>query len=154
MGLLPPDEFLWHNREIGLGLVSELLMVTENSFNVLITGATTPLGREVTRQLAARGHHVTGLTEGSANATLVRQDGGIPAFVTDPFRISELKSVFHAAQADVVLHLVPQLINGFPRRDLPWEATLPMVGEGAIALVRAAEQSNNPYFIYPSFAFL
>lgn len=129
-------------------------MQPANPLNVFITGATTALGREVTRQLAARGHHVTGLTDGSDGAAQVRQDGGIPAFVSDPFRAGELKSLLRAAQADVVLHLTPQLMNGFPHRALPWDAAGRHVTEGTSALLQAARETDVKFFVYPSFTFV
>lgn len=129
-------------------------MQSANPLNVLITGATTALGREVTRQLAARGHHVTGLTDGSANAAKVRQDGGIPAFVTDPFRAGEFKSLLRAAQADVALHLTPQLTNGFPRRDLAWAEATRAVSDGTAALLHAAQETGVKFLVYPSFTYV
>lgn len=129
-------------------------MQSANPLNILITGAATALGREVTRQLAARGHHITGLTDGSVNATKVRQDGGIPAFATDPFRAGEFKSVLRAAQAEVALHLTPQLMNGFPRRETPWDDTNRAVTEGTTALLEAAQETGVKFFIYASFAFV
>ncbi|NWG15994.1 MAG: NAD-dependent epimerase/dehydratase family protein [Chloroflexi bacterium] len=125
-----------------------------NPLNVFITGATTALGRAVTRRLVARGHRVTGLTPDSAHATLARQDGAIPAFITDPFRAGELKSLLRAAEADVVLHLTPQLVNGFPRRGLDWAQNDRALREGLPALHRAAIEAGVKFFVLPSYTFL
>lgn len=125
-----------------------------NPLNVFITGVTTALGRAVTRQLVARGHRVTGLTPNSDHAALARQDGAIPAFITDPFRAGELKSLLRAAEAEVVLHLTPQLVNGFPRRGLDWEANDRALREGLPALQRAAVEAGVRFFVFPSYAFI
>lgn len=129
-------------------------MQTANPLNVFITGAATALGCEVTRQLKARGHHVTGVVDGSASAAKVRQGGAIPAFVTDPFRVGEWKSLLGAAQADVVMHLTPQLANGFPRRELAWDEISRDITEGTPALLQAAQEAGVKFFVYPSFTFV
>lgn len=129
-------------------------MQTANSLNVFITGADTALGREVTRQLVARGHHVTGLVEGSDGAAKARQDGAIPAYVSDPFRAGEFKSLIGAAQADVVIHLTPQLANGFPSRDLAWDDLSRAITGGTTALLQAAREAGVKFFVYPSFGFV
>jgi nucleoside-diphosphate-sugar epimerase len=101
---------------------------------VFLTGATTALGQAVTRQLRARGHRVTGLTVGSANAARVRANGGIPAFA-DPLRVGELRSALHSAAADVALHLAAADTLGFPH---PRTALDAHSGAAASALLEAA----------------
>ncbi len=121
--------------------------------NVFLTGAATALGREVTRMLVARGHRVTGLTEGAAGAALVRQAGGIPAF-SDPLRVGEIRSVLHSAQAEVALHLAPQTLNGFPNRHTDWEAGQRGLREGSYALLEAAQAAGVGCVVILSYAFL
>ena len=129
-------------------------MQTHQPLNLFITGAASALGREVTRQLVARGHRVTGLTDGSDNAAKVRQDGAVPAFATDPSRAGEMKSLLHAAQADVALHLSPQLANGFPRPDLPWETASQAITDGTPALLQAAQEAGTKFLVTTSFTFV
>ncbi|MBI5668206.1 MAG: NAD(P)-dependent oxidoreductase [Chloroflexi bacterium] len=129
-------------------------MQTANPVNVFITGAATALGREVTRRLKARGHQVTGVVDGSNNAARARQDGAIPAFITDPFRAGEWRSLLRAAQTAVVMHLTPQLANSFPRRDLAWDDLSRAITEGTPALLQAASEAGVKFFVYPSFAFV
>lgn len=121
--------------------------------NVFLTGAATALGREVTRLLAARGHRVIGLTDSSAGAALVRQDGGIPAF-SDPLRAGEIQSVLRGAQTEVVLHLSPQVFNGFPSRHSGWETGGHSLILGTRALLAAAEMAGVASMVYAGCAFL
>lgn len=50
---------------------------TDSPLSIFITGASTELGRETTRQLVARGHRVTELTQEKDGATAVLADGGL-----------------------------------------------------------------------------
>jgi nucleoside-diphosphate-sugar epimerase len=117
---------------------------------VFITGATGALGREVTRQLRAAGHRVTGATTGYENAALVRADGGIPAY-PDLMRAGEMRSVMVAAKADVVVNLAPQLPNHLPQMTAKWDAEL--MNEGVDALLEAAEAAGVKFVIHTSYAF-
>lgn len=118
------------------------------SLNIFITGGTTALGREATRQLAARGHKVTALTQGSAGAVMVRQDGGLPAY-SDPFRAGEMRSLLLMSKADVVLHLMPQMVNNFPHRDTDWVTNTRVLKEGTNALLEAASATGVKFIVYP-----
>lgn len=118
--------------------------------SIFITGATSALGREVTRRLTAAGHRVTGATVGYENAALVRADGGIPAF-PDLLRAGELRSAIQAAKADVVINLAPQLANHFPQARGDWNAKL--VNEGVSAVLEAAQAAGVQFVIHSSYAF-
>ncbi|MCB9450533.1 MAG: NAD(P)-dependent oxidoreductase [Anaerolineaceae bacterium] len=121
--------------------------------NVFITGATTDIGRELTRQLGSRGHRVTGQTSGMEGAVHVRADGGLPAF-SDPLRPGELKSMVQVAEADVVIHALPQLGNDFPRKDTPWGYAERSLTEGVPALLEAAATLGVKYVILLSYGFI
>lgn len=118
--------------------------------SVFVTGATGALGREVTRQLRAAGHRVTGATNGYENAALVRADGGIPAY-PDLMRAGEMRSVMVAAKTDVVLNLAPQLPNHLPQVDAEWDASL--MREGVEALLEAAKEAEVKFVVHASYAF-
>jgi nucleoside-diphosphate-sugar epimerase len=125
--------------------------ITETaSLSVFITGATGALGREVTRQLRAAGHRVTGATDGYENAALVRADGGIPAY-PDLLRAGELRSVMVAAKTDVVVNLAPQLPNHLPQAPADWDARL--VNEGVEALLEASGAAGVKFVVHTSYAF-
>lgn len=131
-------------------------MQNENSpaLSIFLTAASSGLGREVTRQAVARGHRVTGLTDGSAGAALVRADGGLPAF-SDPFRAGEIKSLLKMASADVVIQIATQSTNSFPLKSTPWYDSNRILTEGTNALLDAVSESESVKFIvYASYAFL
>jgi nucleoside-diphosphate-sugar epimerase len=123
------------------------------SLNVFITGATDAPGREVIRQLAARGRRVAGLTQGVDGANAVRQAGGIPAF-GDPLRAGELRSLMLAAEADVAMHLAPQAVNIVPMRATPWEEVANTLTRSTAAFLEAARAGGVKLVIYASYAFL
>lgn len=115
--------------------------------NIVVTAATSSLGREVVRKLAARGHKVTGFTQGSEGAAKVREDGGLPAY-PDLFRAGEIKSALHMAQADVVIHTAPMAGNVFPYRELPWEDHVRLLTDGTTALLDAVSESSVKFIVY------
>jgi nucleoside-diphosphate-sugar epimerase len=121
--------------------------------NVFITGATDAVGRELTRQLVAKGSRVTGLTHGTSGAQTVRQDGGIAAF-GDPLRAGELKSLMLAAEADVAMHLAAQAFNVVPMRSTAWDEAADTLTRGTAAFLEAARAKGVKFVIYASYAFL
>lgn len=121
--------------------------------NVFITGASDAVGREVIRQLAAKGSRVAGLTQGVDGARDVRRDGGIAAF-GNPFRAGELKSLMHAAEAEVVMHLATQTFNTLPMRATPWDEATDILTRGTAAFVEATKASGVKFAVYVSYAFL
>jgi nucleoside-diphosphate-sugar epimerase len=127
-------------------------MLNNNStpvLNVVVTAATSPLGRETVRQLVARGHNVTGLTQGSDGAAKVRADGGLPAY-SDLYRAGEIKSILTMAKADVVIHTAPQLINTFPCKNAPWDEGQRILTEGTSALLKAVEGTTVKFIVFTS----
>ena len=118
--------------------------------NVLVTGATGALGREVTRQLSAAGHHVVGTTNGYENAAIVRADGGIPAY-PDLLRAGEIRSIMLASKTDVVINCAPQIANHLPQKPAHWDARL--VNEGVAALLEAAQAAEVKFVVHTSYAF-
>lgn len=126
--------------------------MTNNALNVFVTGATTAAGREVVRQLSARGHKVTGLTVGSDGAAKVRQDGGLPTY-SDPLRAGELKSLLRMMPYDVVIHLEPQVANCFPIRTSDWDGAMHTVAASTSAITEAAAETGVKFLVHSSFAF-
>jgi nucleoside-diphosphate-sugar epimerase len=121
--------------------------------NVFITGATDAAGREVTRQLSARGRRVIGLTTGVDGAQRVRQDGGIAAF-GDPLRAGEVQSVMTAAEASFAVHLATQAANGVPMRTIDWDAAAGFITRSTAAFLQAAKEKGVTFAVYASYAFL
>jgi nucleoside-diphosphate-sugar epimerase len=128
-----------------------MLPANNSALHVFLTGASTPVGREVTRLLVSRGHRVTGLTQGSEGAAQVRQDGGLPVY-SDMFRAGEVKSMLAVAKADVVVHAAALAMNSFPTAGLTWDDRV--LTDATAALLEAAQAKEVKFFVYPSFAFL
>ncbi len=125
--------------------------ITETApLNVLVTGATNALGRELVRQLSAAGHKVVGTTNGYENAALVHADGGIPGY-PDLLRAGELRSLLTAFKTDVVINAAPQTANHLPQLPAAWDVQL--VNQGAAALVEAAQGTDVKFIIHTSYAF-
>lgn len=116
-----------------------------------LTGATTFVGRAVTRYLVAQGHRVTGMTYGSDGANQVRADGGLPVFA-DPQRAGEIKSMLRMAQADVLVNLAPQAANQLPQYSSEWRE--PWFTDQVTALSEAAQAAGVKFVVQTSFAFL
>jgi nucleoside-diphosphate-sugar epimerase len=126
-----------------------MLNANNSSLSLVVTAATSSLGRETTRQLARRGHRITGLTDGSAGAAQVRQDGGLPAY-SDPLRAGELKSIIRMAGADVVVHLLPQEINYFPHKGLDGAQLSRRIADSTKALVEAVQDTSAKFIVFLS----
>jgi nucleoside-diphosphate-sugar epimerase len=125
-----------------------MLNANNASLSIFLTAATSSLGREVTRQFVARGHRVTGLTDGSEGATVLRKEGALPAY-SDPFRAGELKSIIRMA-ADVVVHVLPQENNVFPHKGLTWATSRRVLNDSTAALLDAANGAGAKFVIFLS----
>jgi uncharacterized protein YbjT (DUF2867 family) len=110
---------------------------------VAITGATGYMGRALTAQLVARGHHVRALIRPGSRHRVV--PGAEPVTV-DLFNVSELARALW--DRDTVVHLVgtahpnPSKAEEFQRVDLP----------AARACIAAAARNGLPHFVYVSVA--
>lgn len=121
--------------------------------SVFITGATTGVGRVLTRQLVARGYSVTGLVDSTAAGDLHRMDGGLPVY-GDGLRRETIRAFLNMARADVAVHLAPQALNVIPHYLPDWKAHARMVAKSTSAVVEAAGHAGTQRVIYPGFAFL
>jgi nucleoside-diphosphate-sugar epimerase len=130
-----------------------MLNATNDKLSIFLTAATSSLGREATRQLVTRGHRVTGLTDSSDGATLLRKDGALPAY-SDPFRAGELKSIIKMAAADVVVHLLPQEANLFAHKGLDAAKLKRTITESTAALLEAAADAGVKFVVFPSFTYV
>lgn len=131
-------------------------MEENGKLSVFVSGATTFLGRYLTRRLVAAGHSVTGMTVGAEGASIVRRDGGLPVYA-DPTRPGEIRSVLMMAQADVFVHAAPQRYNQIPHYRSVWSERETKANElavGTVAALEAAQAAGVKYFIHASYAFL
>lgn len=128
--------------------------MTENTpLSVYITGATQGLGREVTRQLVARGHSVAGTAVGLEDAHRIREAGGLPVY-SDPFRAQEIISTLKMIAADVVVNLAPQAINSQPLQNIDWDHEMHVISEGTEALAAAVKAGAARFLVHTSYTFL
>jgi uncharacterized protein YbjT (DUF2867 family) len=110
---------------------------------VAITGATGYMGRALTTQLLARGHHVRALIRPGSRHRVI---AGAEPVTLDLFNVSELARALW--DRDTVVHLVgtahpnPSKAEEFRRVDLP----------AARACIAAAARNGLPHFIYVSVA--
>lgn len=129
--------------------------MTETTANTalsfFITGATGCVGRATTAYLVAQGHRVTGMAWGTAEGEIVRANGGLP-FYADPYRAGEIRSGLAMAEADVLLHLAPQIPNHVPHQKADWDART--LTEGTAATLQAAQAAGVNYVVHTSYAFL
>lgn len=123
--------------------------MSNTPMNVLVTGAATGLGREVVRKLAAHGHSVVGLTNGSHNGSLVRADGAVPAFSNLSSK-GEMKSVLKMAKADLLINLAGQEANIFPTKETPFAEAAQALDTGVAALLEAAQDSSVQRIVHVS----
>lgn len=123
------------------------------ALKVLVTGASGALGREVVRQLVAKGHQVAGITETVQGASELRTDGALPIY-SSLFRAGELASNLKMFEANVIVNTAPQIINSIPPYQPDWDNWIKLLNEGTAALVEAATTAGTQYIIHTSFAFL
>ena len=128
-------------------------MSENTSLSVYITGATQGLGREVTRQLAARGHRVAGTAATLDDAHLIRAAGGLPVY-NDPFRAAEVISTLKMIAADIIVNLAPQAVNVQPLQGVDWEREQRAIVDGTAALADAVQVGAARFLVHTSFTFL
>jgi uncharacterized protein YbjT (DUF2867 family) len=110
---------------------------------IAITGATGYMGRALTTQLVARGHHVRALVRPGSRHRVI---AGAEPVTLDLFNVSELARALW--DRDTVVHLIgtahpgPGKAEEFRRVDLP----------AARACIAAAARNGLPHFIYVSVA--
>lgn len=127
---------------------------TQNTpLKVFITGGTTDVGREATRILANRGHHVAATAVGSANGAVVRKNGGLPVY-PDLYRAGELRSAMLVNKADVVIHLAAGVPHRLPQRYNDLAETNRLRVEGTKAVLEAGQAVGVKYIVLLSSALL
>lgn len=124
-----------------------------SSLSVYMTGADSLLGYEVIKQLVARGHRVAGTVSGLDGATLIRQNGGLPVY-NDLFRSGEIAGVLKMTNADVVINLAPQGVNGLPAQNTDWDYYTRLLLQGTAALLEAAKSVGVKFVVHTSYTFL
>ncbi|MDZ4671108.1 MAG: NAD(P)-dependent oxidoreductase [Phototrophicales bacterium] len=121
------------------------------SYNVLITGANTPMGYEIAHRLVADGHQVTGIANGRAGATILRENGVLPILI-DPTRAGEILGMMKVAHTDIVLHLSPLTRFGVPFGNMDYETDTLIASTQAVA--EASKQHGVKFFLHTSSIFI
>jgi nucleoside-diphosphate-sugar epimerase len=126
---------------------------SKNSFNIVVTGADTELGRETIEQLVAEGHRVTGIVQTSKNTTIFNKLGVVTA-KANLEKASDLKAIFQAANAEVVLNLAPQVPNTLLHDGHNWKDYDRILPATTTALIEALSDRVIRLFVHTSYAFL
>lgn len=126
---------------------------------VVIVGAATELGLEITRHFSAGDHTVTGLAPDDKLAERVRATGA-EVHALDLADAGRLVGILAAAQPDVVLSLATQRANTLLHDGHKWRGQERAIPAETTALLHALQSlksgrnGNSPTLIYASFAFL
>lgn len=126
--------------------------VEKQPLKVFVTGASTGIGRVITRLLVKQGMHVIGATDaGSSGATLVREDGGLPCY-PDLTRSGEIVSILQMSKVDVIVHAAAQVLNAPPQLDAGWVDRIDWLRSATGAVAEAAGQAGVKKLIFLSMA--
>jgi nucleoside-diphosphate-sugar epimerase len=134
----------------------------KNSFNIVVIGADTELGRETIEQLVAEGHRVTGIVQTSKNTPIFNKLGVVTA-KANLEKALELKAIFQAANVEVVLNLAPQVPNTLLHDGHNWKDYDRILPTTTTALIEALSDCPRGsgkadrvirLFVHTSYAFL
>lgn len=126
----------------------------DNSLNVFITGAATGAGLALIQKLTRAGHKVTGEAHnGAPGAVAIRARGGLPIY-PGLTREGEVYSVMAMSKADVVVHLMPLLLNGIPHHPTETDTLLTLLDDGTETVMSVAGQMGVKRVISLSYAAL
>jgi 2-alkyl-3-oxoalkanoate reductase len=128
-------------------MTSEL--TTTAPLTVFVTGATTIVGRALTRMLAAHGHKVIGTASTAEEGLALRADGVLAAY-PDLYRAGELRSAIAGTGAQVLVHLAPQAANHPPQAPAHWDLR---IAEQAQAVAQAAAEAGIEFIVGTSYVF-
>lgn len=127
--------------------------VEEKPLSIFITGAGQGVGLAAATEANRRGYKVVGTTTlGTVGAYRIRRAGGLPLY-PDLTRESAIYSALQMAQADVIIHAAPQVVNGIPHNiGLDYDELLPYIENSTRALMSAAGRANIKRIIHISAA--
>jgi nucleoside-diphosphate-sugar epimerase len=118
---------------------------------VFVAGATGVLGRQVVRELVARGHRVTGLARAPLNEPVLRSLGATPAH-GDLFDADSLARA--AAGAEVVMHLATALPSVRRPTARDWEPNARIWTDGTACLLEATRRVQAYCYVQQSATFV
>lgn len=124
-------------------------ITTTAPLTVFVTGATTPVGRALSRMLAAHGHKVIGTATGAAEGLALRADGVMPAY-PDLYRAGEVRSAIAGTGAKLLIHCAPQAANHPPQVAQHWDLR---INELADSVAQAAADAGVEFIVGTSYVF-
>jgi nucleoside-diphosphate-sugar epimerase len=123
------------------------------SRSVYITGGTTRCGQGIVRALTQNGHTVSGPAATSNQANILRECGALPVY-GDEINAAVVRHNLKLAEADTIVHLVPQALNVPPHIRRDWDAHVEQLHKQNDALFQAAHESDVAYIVLGSYAFI
>ena len=125
----------------------------KKQMSVFVTGGAEDVGLATVRALLKRGHKVVASACASEGALALRQAGALPVY-PDLGRVSELRSALKMAQADAVIHAIPQFCGGLPHSGEAYAARGAQLLRFTRAVAEAAAHHGAGRFISLSFGYL
>ena len=121
--------------------------------NVFVTGGSEDVGLATVRALLKRGHKVAASACGAEGALAIRQAGALPVYPVHS-RASEVLSILQLAQADVLVHTLPQFCGGAPQANVDYAARAAELGHINNGVVQAAASHGVKRIVALSFGYL
>ena len=135
---------LWHNdRDKSVTARERAMAESKKQMSVFVTGGAEDVGLATVRALLKRGHKVVASACTSEGALALRQAGALPVY-PDLGRASEVLSALKMAEADAIIHAIPQFCGGLPHSGEAYAARGDQLARFTQAVADAAAQARRP----------
>ncbi len=124
-----------------------------NQLSILVTGGAEDAGLATVRALLKRGHKVLATACTSEGALALRLAGALPVY-PDLGRASEVFSALQMAEADAVVHALPQFCGGLPHSGEAYAARGAQLARYSKAVAKAAAKHGVKRIVSLSFGYL
>jgi len=126
---------------------------SKKSMSVFVTGGAEDVGLATVRALLKRGHKVVASACTSEGALALRQAGALPVY-PDLGRASDVFSALQMAQADAIIHAIPQFCGGLPNSGAAFAGRGAQLLQFTRAVAEAARQHGVRRILSLSFGYL